>query len=43
MNDIIDWTGIHTYGEIKMVAEDRNRWKTIVVNLLLQDDRRMNE
>ena len=39
MNDIIDWTGIGTYGEIKRVAKDRNRWKTIVVNLLLEDDR----
>ena len=39
MNDIIDWTGIDTYGEIKRVAEDRNRWKTIVVNLLLEDDK----
>ena len=39
MNDIIDWTGIHTSGEIKRVAEDRNRWKTIVVNLLLEDDK----
>ena len=39
MNDIIDWTGIDTYGEIKRVAEDRNRWNTIVVNLLLEDDK----
>ena len=43
MKDIIDWTGIDTYGEVKMVAEDRSRWKTIVVNLLLEDDKRMNE
>ena len=34
MNDIIEWTGIDTYGEIKRVAEDRNRWKTIVLNIL---------
>ena len=27
MNDIIVWTGIDTYGEIKKVAEDRSRWK----------------
>src|SRR6188508_2447654 len=39
MNDIIDWTDIDTYGEIKRVAEDRKRWKTIVVNLLLEDDK----
>jgi len=39
MNDIIDWTGIDVYGEIKRVAEDRSRWKTIVVNLLLEDDK----
>ena len=25
MNDVIDWTCIDTYGEIKRVAEDRNR------------------
>jgi len=39
MNDIIDWTGTDTYGEIKRVAEDRSRWKTIVVNFILEDEK----
>ena len=39
MKDVLDCTGIDTYGEIKRVAKDRNRWKTIVVNLLLEDDK----
>jgi len=34
MDDIMDWTGLKTYENVKRTAEDRNRWKTIVVNLL---------
>jgi len=34
MDDIIDWTGLKSYENVKRIAEDRNRWKTIVVNLL---------
>ena len=43
MDDITEWTGIKTYGEAKRIAEDRKRWKSMVVNLLLEDDRWMNE
>ena len=39
MDDIINWTGVETYEKVKRVAEDRNRWKIIVVNLLTEDDK----
>ena len=39
IDDIKKWTGIKTYGEIKRTAEDRKRWKSIVVNLLIEDDK----
>ena len=39
MDDITEWTGLKTYGEAKRIAEDRKRWKSMVVNLLLEDDR----
>jgi len=39
MDDIIKWTGLRTYEKVKRSAEDRKRWKTIVVNLLLEDDK----
>jgi len=29
MDDIIDWTGLKTYENVKRTAEDRNRWKTM--------------
>ena len=35
--------GSQTYGEAKRIAEDRKRWKSMVVNLLLENDRWMNE
>ena len=38
MDDIKEWTGFKTYEKIKRTAEDRHRWKTIVVNLLAEDD-----
>ena len=40
-NDIIDWAGSDTHGEtsVKRVADKRSRWKTRVVNLLLEDDK----
>src|SRR5437867_2471892 len=33
MNDICDWSLLATYGKVKRAAEDRKRWKLIVVNL----------
>ena len=39
MDDITEWTGLKTYGEAKRIAEDRKRWKSMVVNLLLEDGR----
>src|SRR6266403_571209 len=33
MNDICDWSLLGTYGKVKRAAEDRKRWKLIVVNL----------
>ena len=39
INDIKVWTRLKTYGEVKRIAEDRYRWKSIVVNLLLEDDK----
>ena len=39
MVDILEWTGLKTYEEAKRTAGDRGRWKTMVVNLLLEDDK----
>lgn len=39
MDDIKEWTGITTYERVKRTAEDRSKWKTIVVNLLSEDDK----
>ena len=39
MDDITEWTGLKTYGEAKRIAEDRKRWRSMVVNLLLEDDK----
>ena len=39
MDDIEEWTGLKTYGRVKRAAEDRQRWKNIVVNLLIEDDK----
>jgi len=36
--DIIAWTQLDTYERVKRTAEDRKKWKSIVVNLLLEDD-----
>ena len=33
MNDICDWSLLDTYGKVTRAAEDRKRWKLIVVNL----------
>jgi hypothetical protein len=32
-DDLLEWTGLRTYGMVKREAEDRERWKLIVVNL----------
>jgi hypothetical protein len=39
MNDIMDWTGQKKYVEVKRAAEDRDRWKLMVVNLRFKEDR----
>jgi hypothetical protein len=31
--DILKWTGLESYGEVKTAAEERQRWKLMVVNL----------
>ena len=33
MNDICAWSLLDTYDKVKRAAEDRKRWKLIVVNL----------
>jgi hypothetical protein len=33
MDDILKWTGLESYGEVKRAAEERQRWKLMVVNL----------
>ena len=33
MDDICDWSLLDTYDKVKRGAEDRKRWKLIVVNL----------
>lgn len=39
LEDIKTWTGIENYGEIKRMAEDRDKWRQIVTaNLQLEDD-----
>jgi exonuclease III len=39
MDDILKWTGLERYGEVKRAAEDRHRWKLMVVNLRNEEDR----
>ena len=39
MNDICDWSLLGTYGKVKRAAEDRKRWKLIVVNLRIGVDK----
>jgi hypothetical protein len=34
MGDVFKWTGLESYGEVKRAAEERQRWKLMVVNLL---------
>jgi len=39
MDDVIEWTGLKTYENVKRPAEDRDKWRAIVVNLLKEDDK----
>jgi len=34
MNDVIKWTGLKTYENVKRTAEDRDIWRKIIVNHL---------
>ena len=36
-------TGLGTYEIVKRAAEDRERWKLMVVNLRVEVDKRMND
>ena len=38
IDNIKEWTNIDSYEKVKRTAEDRSRWKSIIVNLLLEDD-----
>ena len=39
VKDICKWTGLGTYDKVKGAAEDRKRWKLIVVNLRIGVDK----
>ena len=39
IQDMLIGSGRKTYGELKRAAEDRNRWRLMVVNLRIEDDR----
>src|SRR5437867_3532236 len=39
MNDICDWSILDTYDKVKRAAEDKKRWKLIVVNLRIGVDK----
>jgi hypothetical protein len=34
LDDILKWTGLESYGEVKRAAEDRHIWKLMIVNLV---------
>ena len=38
MDDIVKWTQLGTYDIVKKTAEERKKWKLIVVNLRFEDD-----
>ena len=38
MDDIMKWTHLNNFGEVKRTAEDRVSWKTMIVDLLLEDE-----
>ena len=33
MDNILKWTGLESYGEVKRAAEEKQTWKLMVVNL----------
>ena len=39
VQDVLEWTGKKTYGELKRAADDRDRWKLMVVHLRIEDDK----
>ena len=39
MDDVCDWSLLDTYDKVKRAAEDRKRWKLIVVNLRIGVDK----
>src|SRR5688572_11601011 len=39
IQDMLKWTGRKTYEELKRATEDRDRWKLMVVNLRMEDDK----
>ena len=39
IQDLLNWTGMKTYGELKRIAEERDKWRLMVVNLRNEDDR----
>ena len=39
INDVMEWTHLKNYGEVKRAAEDREKWRTMIVNLLSEDDK----
>ena len=43
MDDITKLTHLKNFGEVKRAAENRDRWRTMIVNLLLEDDSWTNE
>ena len=38
-DDIVKWTKLGTYDIIKRTADERKKWKFIVVNLRFENDR----
>ena len=38
MDNVLNWTGVKNYVVAKRAAEDRVVWRSMVVNLLLEDD-----
>ena len=38
MNDIVSWSKLKNYEQIKRKAADRSAWRSMVVDLLLEDD-----
>jgi dissimilatory sulfite reductase (desulfoviridin) alpha/beta subunit len=39
IKDMVNRTGMETYGESKRRAEDKDKWRLMVVNLRNEDDR----